>query len=229
VPLGWASSRQASLVSWEFYKKFRPKEWDEAHLLFLYTDAIGNIHTKKPVRSIDDLKGMQIRGTGNDVPLIKAMGGTPVGTAWSEVYLALQRGVADGLISNYASYKASKLAEVTRYTTDHNVRSVGFWVAMNKKKWESLPRDVQKVIDEASEQAVGWLGETLDAEQEDGRKYVLASGNEIIVPTTAEAARFDEALQPTREEWVKEMAGLGLPGKDVLEFVLKAMEKYQGH
>ncbi|HEY7548181.1 MAG TPA: TRAP transporter substrate-binding protein [Hyphomicrobiaceae bacterium] len=229
VPLGWASSRQASLVSWEFYKKFRPKEWNEAHLLFLYTDAIGNIHTKKPVRSIDDLKGMQIRGTGNDVPLIRAMGGTPVGTAWSEVYLALQRGVADGLISNYASYKASKLAEVTRYTTDHNVRSVGFWVAMNKKKWEGLPRDAQKVIDEVSEQAVGWLGETLDAEQEDGRKYVLASGNEIIVPTTAEAARFDEALRPTRDDWVKETEALGLPGKNVLEFVLKAMEKYQGH
>ena len=162
IPLGWTSSRQASLVTWEFYKKFKPKEWDETHLLFLYTDAIGNLHTKKPVRSIDDLKGVQVRGTGNDVPLIKAMGGTPVGTPWSEVYLALQRGVAEGLISNYASYRAAKLAEVTRYTTDLNVRSVGFWVAMNKKKWEGLSPDVQKVINEVSEDAVGWLGDILE-------------------------------------------------------------------
>jgi TRAP-type C4-dicarboxylate transport system substrate-binding protein len=228
VPLGWTSSRQASLASWEFYKKFKPKEWDETHLLFLYTDAIGNIHTKRPVRSIDDLKGMQIRGTGNDVPLIKAMGGTPVGMPWSEVYLALQRGVAEGLISNYASYKAARLAEVTRYTFEHNVRPVGFWVAMNKKKWESLSPEAQKVIDEVSERAVGWLGEVLDAEQDDGRKYVLTSGNQIIVPTKAEAARFDEALRPTRDEWVNEMASRGLPGKEVLELVLKAMDKYQG-
>jgi TRAP-type C4-dicarboxylate transport system substrate-binding protein len=229
IPLGWTSSRQASLVSWEFYKTFKPKEWDEAHLLFLFTDAIGNLHTKKPVRSIDDLKGVQIRGTGNDVPLINAMGGTPVGTPWSEVYLALQRGVAEGLISNHASYKAAKLAEVTRYTTDLNVRSVGFWVAMNRKKWESLSPDLQKVINEVSEDAVGWLGDILDFEQDDGRKYILAAGNEILVPTMAEAARFDEVLRPTRDDWVKEVTALGLPGKDGLEFALKAMDKYKVH
>jgi TRAP-type C4-dicarboxylate transport system substrate-binding protein len=228
IPLGWTSSRQASLASWEFYKKFKPKEWDETHLLFLYTDAIGNIHTKRPVRSVDDLKGVQIRGTGSDVPLIKAMGGTPVGMPWSEVYLALQRGVAEGLISNYASYKAAKLAEVTRFTTEHNVRSAGFWVAMNKKKWDGLGPDVQKVINEVSDDAVGRLGDILDSEQDDGRKYVLSSGNEIIVPTKDEAARFDEALRPIRDEWVKEMMALGLPGKEVLEFVLEAMDRNKG-
>jgi TRAP-type C4-dicarboxylate transport system substrate-binding protein len=228
IPLGWTSSRQASLVSWQFYKKFKPKEWDEAHLLFLYTDAIGNLHTKKPVRSIDDLKGVQVRGTGNDVPLIKAMGGTPVGTPWSEVYLALQRGVAEGLISNYASYKAAKLAEVTKYTTDLNVRSVGFWVAMNKKKWDGLSPDVQKVINDVSEDAVGWLGDILDSEQDAGRKYVLSSGNQILMPTKAEAARFDDVLRPIRDDWVKEVTALGLPGREALEFVLKAMDKYKG-
>jgi TRAP-type C4-dicarboxylate transport system substrate-binding protein len=228
IPLGWTSSRQASLVSWEFYKKFKPKEWDSAHLLFLYTDAIGNLHTKKPIRSIDDLKGVQIRGTGNDVPLIKAMGGTPVGTPFSEVYLALQRGVVEGAITNFASYKAAKLGEVTRYSTDHNVRSVGFWVAMNKRKWEGLSPDLQKIVDEVSEEAVGWLGDILDSQQDDGRKYVLSSGNEIVVPTKAEAARFDAALQPIRDDWVKEVAALGLPGNDVLAFVLKAMDKHKG-
>jgi hypothetical protein len=56
----------------------------------------------------------------------------------------------------------------------------------------------------------------------------LTSGNEIIVPAKAEAARFDEALRPIRDDWLKEMAGLGLPGKDVLEFTLKAMDKHKG-
>lgn len=227
IPLGWTSSRQASLVSWEFYKKFKPKEWADTHLLFLFTDAIGNIHTKRPVRTIDDLKDMQIRGTGSDVPLIKAMGGTPVGMPWSEVYLALQRGVAEGLISNYASYKASKLAEVTSHTIEHNVRSAGFWLAMNLKKWNSLSPDVQKVINEVSEEAVGFLGDILDSEQEAGRQYVVSSGNEIFVPSPEEAARFDKALEPIRNEWVNEMSSLGLPGKEALEFTLQAMNKYK--
>jgi hypothetical protein len=167
----------------EVYKKFRPRRDD--HLLFLYTDAIGNLHTKKPVRSIDDLKGMQVRGTGNDVPLIKAMGGTPVGTPWSEVYLALQRGVAEGLISNHASYKAAKLAEVTKFTTDLNVRSVGFWVAMNKKKWESLGPDVQKVVNDVSEDAVGWLGHP--RLERTTPQYILSQQPDPV-PTKPEAA-----------------------------------------
>lgn len=227
IPLGWTSSRQASLASWDYYKKFKPKEWDETHLLFLYTDAIGNLHTKKPVKSISDLKGMQIRGTGSDVPLIKAMGGTPVGMPWGEVYLSLQRGIVEGMISNYASFQAAKLAEVTDYTTEHNVRSAGFWVAMNKDKWNSLSPDVQKVINEVSEEAVAAVGQALDDAQAAGRQYVIDSGNKIITPTDADKARFDEALTPIRDEWVKEVEGKGLPGKEVLEFVETSMKKHK--
>lgn len=229
IPLDWTSSRQASRVSWEYYKKFKPKEWADTHLLFLYTDAIGDLHTRKPVQSVDDLKGMQIRGTGSDVPLIKAMGGTPVGMPFSEVYLALQRGIVDGMISNLASVKAARLGEVTGYTTDHNVRSAGFWVSMNSRKWRALSPDVQKAIDEASEEAVDVLGQALDAEQEAGRQYILGLGNKIIVPTKAEAARFDAALRPIRDDWLKEMEGKGLPGKEVLQFVTGALEKYKNH
>ncbi len=227
IPLGWTSSRQASLVSWDYYQKFHPKEWDDVHLLFLYTDAIGNLHTKTPVRSIDDLKGMQIRGTGSDVPLIEALGGTPVGMPWGEVYLSLQRGIVQGMISNYASFQAAKLAEVTDYTTEHNIRSAGFWVAMNKDKWNSLDPESQKAIDEASADAVAFTGEALDAAQAAGRQYVLDSGDEIITPTDEEKARFDQALAPIKDDWVKEVEGKGLPGQEVLEFVLQSMQDHQ--
>jgi len=215
IPLGWTSSRQASRVSWEYYKKFKPKEWADTHLLFLYTDAIGDLHTKKPVASIDDLKGMQIRGTGSDVPLIKAMGGTPVGMPFSEVYLALQRGIVEGMISNMASVKAARLGEVTGFTTDHNVRSAGFWVAMNLRKWKAFSPEIQKAMDEASEHAVDTLGQALDAEQDAGKQYILGLGNKIIVPTKGEAARFDAALQPIRDEWLKNVPG----GEAVYKFV----------
>ena len=228
IPLGWTSSKQASLVSWDFYKKFQPKEWDEVHLLFLYTDAIGNLHTKFPVNSPDDLKGHQIRGTGSDVPLIEALGGSPVGMPWGEVYLSLQRGIVEGMISNYASFKAAKLAEVTDYTTEHNIRSANFWVAMNKAKWESLDPAVQKAFDDASEAAVAMLGEALDDAQADGRAYVLEQGNEIIQPSDEAKAKFDALLKPIQDEWVAEMKEKGLPGEEVLDFVTGAMKKYAG-
>lgn len=227
IPLGWTSSRQASLVSWDYYKKFQPKEWDEVHLLFLYTDAIGYLHTKKPVKSIDDLKGMQVRGTGSDVHLIKAMGGTPVGMPWGEVYLSLQRGIVEGMISNYASFAAAKMPDVTDYTTEHNIRSAGFWVAMNKNKWNSLDPESQRILNEVSQEAVAFTGQALDDAQAAGRQYVLDEGDKIIVPTDAEKARFDKALSPIKDDWVKEVEGLGLPGKEVLDYVLKSMQQHK--
>ena len=225
IPLGWTSSRQASLVTWDFYKKYQPKEWDEVHLLYLFTDAIGYLHTKQPVRTPEDLKGMQIRGTGSDVPLIEALGGTPVGMPFGETYLALQRGIVQGMVSNLASVQAAKIGEVVDYTTDLNIRPANFWVAMNKQKWEGLSPDVQKAIDEASEAAVVGLGEALDNAQAAGRAYVLEQGNEIIEPTPEAKAKFEELLKPIRTQWVDEMKAKGLPGTEVLEFVTAAMKE----
>jgi TRAP-type C4-dicarboxylate transport system substrate-binding protein len=227
IPLGWTSSEQASLASWDFYKKFEPKEWDKVHLLFLYTDAIGYLHTKKSVASTDDLKGMQVRGTGSDVPLIEAMGGTPVGMPFGEVYLSLQRGIVEGMISNYASVKAAKIGEVTGFTTEHNVRSAGFWVAMNKDTWNGLDPETQKAFDAASQAAVAMMGKVLDDAQAAGRAYVLEIGNKIVTPTDAQKATFDKALAPIRDEWVDEMTQKGLPGKEVLDFVVGAMKQHQ--
>lgn len=228
IPLGWTSSLQASRVSWEYYKKFKPKEWDNVHLLFLYTDGIGELHTKSPVKTVDDLNGMRIRGTGSDVPLIKALGGTPVGMPWGEVYLSLQRGIVDGMISNYASFKAAKLAEVTDYTTEHNIRSAGFWVAMNKEKWKGLDPAVQKAFDDASEAAVDMVGKALDDAQAAGRQYVLDVGDTIITPTDEAKAQFDAALAPIRDDWLAEMKEKGLPGQEVLDFVTKSMKDHEG-
>jgi len=228
IPLGWTSSLQASRVSWDYYKKFKPKEWDNVHLLFLYTDGIGNLHSKAPINGIGDLKGMRVRGTGSDVPLIKAMGGSPVGMPWGEVYLSLQRGIVDAMISNYASFKAAKLGEVTDYTTEYNIRSAGFWVAMNKAKWNSLNAQQQKAFTDASEAAVDMVGKALDDAQAGGRQYALDIGDKIITPTDAEKAKFDAALAPARDEWLAEMKSKGLPGQEVLDFVTKAMMDHKG-
>lgn len=224
IPLGWTSSLQASRVSWDYYKKFKPKEWDDVHLLFLFTDGIGYLHSKSPIRKVGDLKGMRVRGTGSDVFLIKAMGGTPVGMPWGEVYISLQRGIVDAMISNNASFEAAKLAEVTDYTTEYNIRSAGFWVAMNKAKWNSLDAGAQKAFDAASENAVSTVGKALDNAQAAGRQYILDSGDKIITPTPAAESGFDAALEPIRTDWLAEMKKKGLPGQEVLNFVLQDMK-----
>jgi len=227
IPLGWTSSRQAGHVTWDYFTRFKPKEWDQTHVLFFFTDAVGELHTKKPVAKLSDLKGMTIRGTGSDVPLIKAMGATPVGMPWSEVYLSLQRGIVQGLISNYASFESAKLAEVTGYTTKHNIRSAGFWVVMNKNKWNALSPDIKKAIDEASAAAVDSVGKALDDAQVVALEAMLAKGDKIITLTKDDAAQFDQALSPITNDWLKEMDAKHLPGKEVLEFVKMTMEKYR--
>ena len=56
-----------------FYAKFKPKEYDETHVLYLHAHGPGIVHTKKPVNKLEDMKGLKIRLTGLSAKLAQAL------------------------------------------------------------------------------------------------------------------------------------------------------------
>jgi TRAP-type C4-dicarboxylate transport system substrate-binding protein len=80
-----------------FYAKFQPKELDETKMMFFVCHGPGLIHTKKPVRTLEELKGMKIRSTGMSTKIVQAFGATPVAMPMTESYDALSRGLQKGL------------------------------------------------------------------------------------------------------------------------------------
>jgi TRAP-type C4-dicarboxylate transport system substrate-binding protein len=220
LPLGYKSAAVATGMVNGLYAKFHPKELDDVKLLYIHAHGPGILHTKKPVEKLEDLKGMKIRSTGFTAKIVQTLGSAPVGMPMTESYDALSKGVADGIVCPYEAMKGWKLGEVVKYHTEDYGTSYtsGFFVAMNKQKWNSLPPDVQKVFDEVSKEWIGKTGKAWDDIDKEGKQVVMARGNKIIVLSAQEQARWVQVLKPLFDEYVKVAKEKNVPGAEALKF-----------
>ena len=104
---------------------------------------------KKPIRKMEEFKGVKIRSHGPTAEMLKCLGATPVAFPMPELYQSLQKGVVDGGVFPMEALKGWKLAEVTNchIQCPPIPYSLGFFVVMNKDKWNSLPADIQDIIE----------------------------------------------------------------------------------
>jgi TRAP-type C4-dicarboxylate transport system substrate-binding protein len=220
LPLGYKNGRQSTLLCNAFFEKFKPKEFDDVKIMYLHGHGPGILHTKKPVEKLEDLKGLKIRSTGTTAKVAAALGATPVAMPQTETYEALQRGVADGVLSPIEVLKGWKFAEVITSTTeDYGAGyTIMFFVAMNKKKWEALPKEVQQTIEQVNKEWIQKTAELWDKIDKEGREYTLSRGNKIIPLSKEEDARWAKAVEPVLAEYVKNMKEKGLPGEEALKF-----------
>jgi TRAP-type C4-dicarboxylate transport system substrate-binding protein len=229
LPLGIKSGLVATKVINEYYKKFRPKEFDDVQVMYLHGHGPGILHTKKPVNKLEDLKGMKIRCTGMAAKIVAALGATPVAMPMGETYDALSRGVVDGSMAPQEALQGWKWGEVVKYTIENfgSSYSTGMFVVMNKSKWNSLPPDVQKIIEQINEEYIEKQGKVWDEIDKAGRDYTIARGNKIITLSPDEDQRWEKMVRPILNEYKKNMKDKGLPGEEVLSFYLQTIYKYQ--
>lgn len=227
LPLGYPSGSCATRVINRFYKKFKPKELDDVHLFYLHAHGPGLLHSKKPVRTMADVKGMKIRCTGFSAKVAKALGGVPVAMGQGGAYEALQKGVVEGSISPMEVLKGWKQAEVVKSTTEcFSVGyTTGFYVVMNKNKWQGLPKDVQKIMTKVSKEWVEKHGEAWDKSDEEGRKYTLSLDNEIISLSPEESTKWRAAVRPAIDEFIREKEKKGIPAEKYVRFLEKQIKK----
>lgn len=229
LPLGIKSGLVATRVINEYYKKFRPKEFDDVQVMYLHGHGPGILHTKKPVNKLEDLKGMKIRCTGMAAKIVAALGATPVAMPMGETYDALSRGVVDGSMAPQEALQGWKWGEVVKYTIENfgSSYSTGMFVVMNKEKWNSLPPDVQKIIEQINEEYIEKQGKVWDEIDKEGRDYTIARGNKIITLSPDEDQRWEKMVRPILNDYKKAMKEKGLPGEEVLSFYLQTIYKYQ--
>ena len=213
-PSGWVSSQ----VTQDFYNKYTPKEWNEVQVLYINTSGPLILQTvSKPVKTLEELKGLKVRATGQMSEVIKALGAVPVPLEMGDVYDSLRRNVIEGVTVDLSTLKYWKFADVTKYVTADWQLGTGytFYFVMNKNKWNPLPADVKKVMTQvASEafekQAVLW--NSMDIE---GRDVFKAAGGQIIDLSDAEAAKWIKAVQPVFAAYKKNMVSKGFKEADV--------------
>src|SRR4030066_1194057 len=151
LPLGFPNAWVANHVANDFFKQFRPKEWDKIHMLSMHTSPVNVVLTAtKPVNKLEDLKGMTVRGQGFIAEVVSALGATPRSIPMPESYEAVQKKVIDGLMIPMETLRAFRLAEVTKYVTESWATGQVdvFYLLMNKDSWNKLPPDIQKIFNE---------------------------------------------------------------------------------
>ncbi|MCF8095231.1 MAG: TRAP transporter substrate-binding protein [Desulfobacteraceae bacterium] len=226
LPFMVETAEEASVTIWKAYEKFPAfqKEYEDTKLLMLSPHPPGFFATMDtPIRTLDDLKGLKIKTASSfTTEALKIFGSVPVTQPVTETYTSLERGVVDGVVSPFSGIVTFNLHELLNYYTPANFYSLVFWMAMNKSTFNSLPQDIQKVIEDNSGLTLSRLhGKSFDKTRAATKKVAIESGMEKIEFPESERKKLVELTEPLKQEWIEDMEKKGLPGKEVFEYVNK--------
>jgi TRAP-type C4-dicarboxylate transport system substrate-binding protein len=222
LPHGFSSGWVTGQVLNDFTAKYKPKEWEAVHVVYFHSCGPFLVQTiKKPVRNLDDLKGLKMRATSSFAVTMKALGGTPVPLEMADVYESMRRGVIDGIYGPLEQLKGWKTGELVKYVTASWKVGNGscFYVIMNKDRWNALPPDIKKIFDEVAAQYREKYLRMWNEIDIEGREALKSQGGQIIPLSDAESAKWIKTVQPVVEEHKKELASKGYSAKEVDEYV----------
>lgn len=228
LPLGYESGMQATLVINDYIRAVKPKEVSSVKVLFMHAHGPGLLHSKKPVYKMEDIKGLKVRCYGFNARVAEILGGVPVAMPQNDVYEALQKGVVDATLSPYEVLFGFKQAEVISSTTEcYGIGyTAGFFVFMNLDKWNSLPGDVQQVMDAVSAEWIPKTGATWDQLDKMGKEATIKKGNKIISLSDAENAQWGKTVQPVIDMYVKDQKGKGMPADQYVKTLQDLVKKH---
>lgn len=219
LPLGYKDGRSASRIATEMVRKYAPREMDDVKVLYLHAHGPGILASRKPVRSLEDVRGLKIRATGLSAKIVELLGGVPVAMSQPETYESLQKGVVEATLCPVETLKGWKQGEVIDAVTDSS--GIGYttamFVVMNKDKWNGLPADLQRVITEVSDEWVDKHGEAWNQADQEGLEFVRQLGHATVPLSAEELARWKAAVEPILDDYVKTSADKGLPGREFLK------------
>jgi len=228
LPVGFSSAKAASLALLDLVEKYNAKEFEKVKILTMFTCPPANIMTKTPVKSLKDLKGMELRVGGTQADIIKNLGGIPVAMPQSDTPEAIQKGVVKGHVSSMEVLKDFNYAAYTPNVTIANLWVVTFAVVMNKDKWNSLPADVKKLFNDMKREQAEWTGKYVDDHVQESLAWSKQKYNlQIYELSASEKAEIPKLLNPIISAYVKKVNALGLPGDQILKDVYSLKAKYE--
>lgn len=234
LPFMFTDTRTTNMAISDYVQK-NGDEFKDYKLIAMFVHAGQVFHSHNPIRTADDLKGLKIRTpTRTGGWMIEAMGATPIGAPVPKIPEMLSKKIVDAVLIPYEVTMPLKTYQMVDYHTtlgDPKVKRINtstFMIAMNKAKYESLPADLQKIIDNNSGMNIAaWLAEVWDAAELPGIAKAKESG-ELIEMSAAETARLRAMTEkPVTERWISEMKEKGIDGQALVEEAKALLAKYQ--
>lgn len=228
-PTGIHSAEKMNAILWELYQnnKYFKKEYQDAKVLFFAGGPPQWYWADKPIKTMEDIKGLRIGSTGGPaIEAIKLHGGTPSFFLPMDMYLALEKGTLDGVAFIAEGVAAFKLGEIAKYGCAIDLCTFPAVVAMNHRFFDKLPADLQSLVEAVSAKWNIKAGRVVDESNLHAAEALKASGVDIHEVSQAEKKVWWDALNPMLDGWIKTINGLGMPGQEIMDEVLDLSAKY---
>lgn len=208
-------------------------DFKDLHPILIHVHAGNALHTvSKAVHSVSDVKGLKFRTPSRTGAwVIQAWGAEPVGMPLPALPQALSKGAVDGALVPFEIFPPFKLHQLTKYSIEGaDLSRFGtsvFMFAMNKERYESLPTDLQKIIDDNSGTAwAGPIGKVWNANEMAGKELQLSSQGQIIALDAASKASFDVLGQTVVDRWIDEVTSKGIDGAALVDAARASIAKF---
>ena len=214
----WVDGKDVSVdIGNKVYKEALQEEFPNVKVLELNGCIQAFLWTTKPVNSLADCKGLRIRTPGGmQTQYIKSLGAEPVFMPLGDVYLALETGTIDGLVTCPPLVLAFKLYEVVKYGAIATFGCVSEGVVMNKKTWEKTPDDLKVIIEEVVSNPFRTTGGLNQAVYKTMMKEIADKGVKMHELPADQASLWFEKFQDVTKKWVADMEAKGLPAKEIV-------------
>ncbi|GAB3432190.1 TRAP transporter substrate-binding protein [Massilia solisilvae] len=235
LPYMMDSAEKSSPALWEYVQKNALDEFRGTRPIFMhFNDGLPLHMGSKKVGKLEDFKGVKVRAaTRIGARTLSALGAIPIQMPAPQVPEAMSKGVVDGVMMSWEAGTSMKIQEVAKVHVETPANSpkmstIVFGFLMNQAKYDALPADLKKVIDQNSGvETSRWAGRVTDVTIEGGHKVAQERKNTIITLSPEENERWVKACANVDDEWVKEVSAKGANGKALLEDAKKLIAKYR--
>jgi TRAP-type C4-dicarboxylate transport system substrate-binding protein len=223
----WVDGKDVGVdIGNEMYDKILKQEFPGVKVLELNGCIQSFLWTRRPVRTLEDCKGLRIRTPGgHQTNYIKSLGAEPIFMPLGDVYLALETGTVDGVVTCPPLVLAFKLYEVAKHGTLATFGCVTEGVIMNQKSWERTPEDLKPIIEAVCSNPFRTTGGLTRDAYKTMMKEIEAKGVDLYTLPPDEQERWFKGFQEQTKAWVADLEKKGLPAKEAVKMYNRIVEQ----
>ncbi|HWE15964.1 MAG TPA: TRAP transporter substrate-binding protein [Hyphomicrobiaceae bacterium] len=202
------NSTESSIAIYRLYQRQLLRGYEDFYVVMLGTTNPYAIHTRRPVKTFADVKGMKLRAGGPVASAsLRALGVAPVGMPITQVAENVSRGLLDGTGGDWDVMYSFRIIETANHHYMASVLgTVPVAILMSRKVYEALPEKARSIINKHSGEPMSRrFGAVHDGIQKAKHaETVAAADHTMVFPPAAELAQLEKILASVTESWEKD-------------------------
>jgi TRAP-type C4-dicarboxylate transport system substrate-binding protein len=222
LPFICPNAEACSGATWKWYTEhgLEKKEFTDTKLLTVFVHGPGNVHTTKPAKTLEQIKGIKVRAGGAGVPIAKALGMSAVAMPATKAHEALQRGTVEGVLFPWEAMNSFRLMDLVKYHLEvpGGMYAATFVIVINPKSFAKLT-DANKaaLMKVSGEVGSAYFGKKWDEADARAKADAKKLGHDISTLAPDQLKIWKEKLKFVEDDWLKKAKEKGYDGEKLLE------------